>query len=306
MKWFNLSLLLVAIALGVVLVVEPVMLNNLVPENSVKDEPLPDPLASIQTIDELWTPLALIPSQSKDAETPAVESPPAKPQTAQVGQAQTRELENVVFVAEELEKPAAGGQSNARLEPPVSEASGQPESKELSPAEIVNPPEPAISCYRYGPLKNFKEVAAAGDLLVKQKVTAEWFEIEVPYAEFRYWVVLDEASSRQQARDWVQKLDDKKFGDHYMPLESDEPYLISLGVFKTQGRAERHLASLKAAGFPVELRTKSLELSRRWLMFESAADTKPPIGNVVGSGGCDYKAHREWAKSVNQRAKARP
>ena len=272
MKWFNLSLLLVGIALVVVLVVEPTVLNNLGSVKSARNESLPVSLESIQTIDELSMPLALIPRPSTDLELPTGE-PPA----VQVGQAQTQKLENVVLVTEELETPAA----NAEPGPLQNEATSQPEPTELVPPETINEPEPALSCYRYGPLKDFKQVEAAGELLVNQNLTTEWAEIEAPYTDVRYWVVLDEARTRQQARNWVQKLDDKKFGDHYLSLSGKEPYLISLGIFKSVDRAERHQASLQGNGFPVKVRTKPIEQSRRWVQFDAALDTKPALTEAI-------------------------
>lgn len=265
MKWFSLSLLLVVVALGVVQLVEPLLLSKYAPREAVEPPPLPDSLARVETLDELSLPPLLIPASPVKTTLPA-ELPPAQPEpTAGADQVQTRELKPVVFAAKKLDQAPT-------LPKPVA----------VKPEE---PPAPKLTCYRYGPLKDFDQVAAAGDLLVNQSMTSEWAEIELPYAEPRYWVVLDEAESQQQAREWVKKLDDKKFGDHYLPLVAEEPYLISLGIFKTAERADRHQASLQAAGFPVKLRPKSVELSRRWLRFEAAVESTSGLSAALAALG---------------------
>lgn len=277
MKWFSLCLLLVAIALSVVQLVEPLLLSKYVPRETVEPPPLPDSLARVTTLDELPSPPVLIPAlpanlpasspENSPQNSPAQPPPAQSAPTAGTVEVQTRELKPVVFAAENLDP-----------DQPL------PEPVAVKPQE---PPAPAVTCYRYGPLQDFNQVAAAGDLLIKQSMTSDWAEIELPYAEPRYWVVLDEANTPQQAREWVTKLDEKKFADHYLPLAAEEPHLISLGIFKTAERADRHLASLRAAGFPVKMRPRSVELSSRWLQFEAAVDSTQGLSTALAALGLD-------------------
>ena len=284
MKWFNLSLLLVVIALGAVLVFEPALLTRLLGDQRVAEKPLPESLATIKTLKELTAPLTLIPNPPT-ALPPAAVKPAATSKPDSTGQAQTRELKQVAFAGQQLDGPIIDDLA--------------PANPESAPAVPVDQADVGDVCYQYGPLKDFDQVTAAGDLLIDQGLTGQWAEIEMPYSEPRYWVVLDEAGSRQQAREWVKKLDDKKFGDHYLPLTDDEPHLISLGIFKTAERAERHRKALQSAGFPVKFRPKSVELSRRWITFESGAEGQSALTGVLtglGIGAAQVAFCEEVAK----------
>lgn len=281
MKWFNLSLLLVVVALTVVVLVEPVVLNNFTTVTTATVEPLPDSINNIQTLDELSTPLTEIPgpgARSANEAVPVVETPVAAVSGNDV---LTRKLENPVFAGESLDQKKES-EVIAAVDPenPAETTPAQNTEPEVE-ANPVAASEPVINCYRYGPLKDFDQVAAAGDLMVKRGYSSGWDEVEEPFSEPRYWVVLDVAETRQQARDWVKKLDEKKFGDHYLPLNEEEPHLISLGIFKTSDRARRHLDSLTKAGFPVKLRPKPVELSRRWVRFDADAESQPAFTDAL-------------------------
>ncbi|MEL0083915.1 MAG: hypothetical protein VW985_12865 [Gammaproteobacteria bacterium] len=253
MKWFNLSLLLVVITLGVVLMVEPLVLNSLVEEDAHIPEPLPNSLATVQTLAEL--PAAPVPRPDRLVEAAPVASPPVAVEQVmdKGGEATTEKIEEVSFTEQPLESaPTEAAPQVEPVEAPV--------------------PEPVIACYRFGPLQNFDQVAAVGAQILEQELSAEWSEVELPYTEERFWVVLEEANSIEAAREWVSKLDEKGFNDHYLPRAEEEPNLISLGIFKADDRAQRHHRALTQAGFPVTIRAKPTELSRRWITFDMIAD----------------------------------
>ncbi len=276
MKWFNLSLLLVVIALGVVLVIEPAVITQLLPAQQVTATALPESVADIQTLDELEVPPALLTAKPRSVPRPV------KPQPVIQGEAQTQQLKSVEFTAEQLDQPDNADQpatDNPRPGDSLPEDSAENEAAvDMEPAAGAT-----TDCYRDGPLQDFDQVAAAGDLLVSGSMIDSWAEIEAPYIEQRFWVVLDESGSREQAREWIRKLDEKKFGDHYLPRDVGEPYLISLGIFKTTDRAERHLQALKAAEFPVKLRPKPVELSRRWVAFAAPPASETTLKTALAA-----------------------
>ncbi|MBV1889647.1 MAG: hypothetical protein KUG54_01335 [Gammaproteobacteria bacterium] len=287
MKWFNLSLALMALVLAVMLVVEPFVLARIGPSKADGPPRMPSSVVEISTLSELSTPLPAI-STLKKKRVPKVRRAIAK-ETAKILEstdnpsaiAQTQALKISGFV----ETPIKAGDEPSvapvtKIEPVPNLPSQAVEPIKQS-AVVVAPPR----CFRYGPLTSFSKVQAVGDKLVKEFELIKWGEAEEGYTETRHWIVLDSAQTVEQTRVLVKQLDSKGFPDHYLPLASDEPHLVSLGIFKDRNRADRHLASLSAAGFDAQLRDRQLEFSRRWLTFETATPMAELAEFVGGLGG---------------------
>ena len=287
MKWFNLSLLLMALVLAVMLVVEPFVLARIGPEKANRPPKMPSSVVEISTLSELSAPLPAISTLKKrrvSKPRPALAKATAKPSTPPEKSntiAQTQALKTPEFI----EKPINADRelpvlSAAKVEPVPSPSSGAAEQAEQLAAAVASP-----RCFRFGPLASFSKVQAVGDSLVKEFELIKWGEVEEGYTENRHWIVLASAQNAGQAQLSVKQLDEKGFRDHYLPLAADEPHLVSLGIFKDRNRADRHLASLTKAGFNAELRGRQLEFSRRWLTFETAARMSELAEFVGGLGG---------------------
>ena len=271
MKWFNLSLLLTALVLTVMLVVEPFVLARIGPSKAERPPKLPASIIDIRTLSELATPLPAISTLKPRQQVNATKKQASTSYQRSENQpeiAQTQALNQVSFEKQPIDKVV-----EPSLPDKVDELAHKPAVK-VAPVAPAEPPPiitPAI-CYRFGPLESFSAITEVGDRLVKKFEVTSWGEVEEAYTEQRYWIVLEGVRTNEETKLLVKQLDSKGFAEHYLPLSIEEPQLISLGIFKARDRAERHLATLGSAGFGAVMRDRQVELSRRWLTFKTAAD----------------------------------
>ena len=277
MKWFNLSLLLMALVLGVMLVVEPFVLARIGPVKEDRPAKLPSTVMKIKTLSELSSPLPEVSTLKKPKKisprkpTVKVKNQKSVTPTKSTAIAQTQALK----IADFAEQPMDSLVDSGVLTQDISDAKKELEiAVESVPVAATLPVIDPVQCFRFGPLVSFSKVQAAGDQLVKRFEILSWGEVEEAYTEQRHWIVLAGARTAQQAGSLVKQLDGKGFRDHYLPLSVEEPHLVSLGIFKDRTRADRHLSALGSAGFGAELRARELEFTRRWLTFETAAPRK--------------------------------
>lgn len=258
MKWFNLTLLLVASSLTVMIIIEPVILDRLEFDDSVQVEPLPQRLKTIRLIRELPEPLEPRPIADSGGLPKSPEVPieaPVLAETSGVGTPQFVELP--VESVEQRESSPVVSIDHA------DELSGNGGQDKQAESEW--------RCFNYGPFESFAELESVGRGLVSSLEVSEWGEYEEPYTEQRHWVALNSATNNDEVALLIQQLNAKGFRDHYRPGSTEHPFLISLGLFKEMERAQRHRNELERAGFDAEILRRETDYSRRWLSFRTTA-----------------------------------
>ncbi|WP_024868726.1 SPOR domain-containing protein [Pseudoxanthomonas suwonensis] len=142
-------------------------------------------------------------------------------------------------------------------------AAAEPASPPAEPPPAA-PVDPApLACLRLGPFPDraAAEVARAGlGALLREAVLDE-----EAGAATGYRVLLPPAPDRAQAQATARRIAAAGFEDFIVLSKGEEANAIALGAYRNRDTAERRIASLRAAGFPAELRAQGGGASRWWL-----------------------------------------
>lgn len=143
-------------------------------------------------------------------------------------------------------------------------------------------------CRTLGPFRTQADARAAATALrplVKRSRTRETQQTQTR----GYWVYFAAAPSREQALASARQLAERKVRDYYVITAGEQQNMISLGLFRDQGNAERRRAELVALGFEPKIATRSEDLPLYWIDFalvgsELPADFAVSVPMPTGTG----------------------
>jgi len=152
---------------------------------------------------------------------------------------------------------------------------------EVEPIPSEEDKSPKISfvgavCYGLGPFSEIDDVQE-----VVLGLADLGLEFERRYATRRelkgYWVYLPPFLSRTEARKMTKLLKSRGVKDFLIVPNGESENAISLGFFRTQSAAERHLANMQKLGLLPLLERNYAESSGFWLDFSSPK--QPPLSS---------------------------
>ena len=152
---------------------------------------------------------------------------------------------------------------------PAAKAAPAPEPP-AAPAPAAPAAAAPLACLRLGPFPDraSADVARAGlGALLRDPVLDEEAGTATGYR-----VLLPPAPDRAQAQATARRIAAAGFEDFIVLTRGDEANAIALGAYRNRDTAERRVASLRAAGFPAELRAQGGRASRWWV---KGATTEP-------------------------------
>ena len=141
-------------------------------------------------------------------------------------------------------------------------------------------PEPGIAaapppgtCLRVGPLPNAAAAQQAGERLVVRGIDA------IPIARdtqlwLGHWVQIGGFASVPAAETARPRLVAGGLADAYLMQDGTQP-MISLGVFRDRGRADRIARAARTLGFEVSMRDRYRPAVEQWLLIRPRPDQKP-------------------------------
>lgn len=152
--------------------------------------------------------------------------------------------------------PQAGGE----VEP---DGAGGGDDAPATPVPQARPAEPpAPQCLRAGPLTE-QELARLPRAGLEQ--LAQVRQVEEPGPVVQYRVLIPPAPDRAVAQAMAARIRQAGFDDLMVLSKGEDANAIALGSYRQRDSAERRVQSLRAAGFPAELRPVPRAPSRWWL-----------------------------------------
>jgi cell division septation protein DedD len=173
--------------------------------------------------------------------------------------------------------------STPRTEP-ADEPAPHPEAQEVATSgeSLPTPQPPALVCQAWTGLSE-QEADALARRLRQAGVEAERRRSETPSA---WWVRVPPQGSRDQAERRVQELRELGVKDMFIVQEAGQSqYAISLGLFKTEARAQQLLGQLRARGVRnagVEARMSTIYLIQARLADESVRAIEADVRGISG------------------------
>ncbi|KAF1687068.1 SPOR domain-containing protein [Pseudoxanthomonas taiwanensis] len=165
-------------------------------------------------------------------------------------------LQLLAPAAASADVPQAGGEA----EP---DGAGGGDDAPATPAAQARPAEPpAPQCLRAGPLTE-QELARLPRAGLEQLAQVRQVEEPGPVAQYR--VLIPPAPDRAVAQAMAARIRQAGFDDLMVLSKGEDANAIALGSYRQRDSAERRVQSLRAAGFPAELRPVPRAPSRWWL-----------------------------------------
>lgn len=149
-------------------------------------------------------------------------------------------------------------------------------------------------CRTLGPLSTQADARAVANALrplVKRSRMRETIQTQTR----GYWVYLAAAANREAALANARALAYKNVRDYYVITAGDQQNMVSLGLFRDQGNAERRRAELAALGFAPKIDLRSENLPLYWIDFALSGENLPadfaarvpiPSGANIEATGC--------------------
>jgi hypothetical protein len=167
--------------------------------------------------------------------------------------------------------PMPAGNAVATVAPTAT--ADAPEATAAAVAEVA-PASPAaaapLACLRLGPFadRDAAQVAQAGlgPLLRDAAIREE------PGEAAGYRVILPPLADRAQAQAVAARIGAAGFQDFLILSQGAEANAIALGAYRSRDTAERRADTLRAAGFPAELRAQGTAGASRWWLDGASTD----------------------------------
>jgi hypothetical protein len=141
---------------------------------------------------------------------------------------------------------------------------------------------PAGTCWRVGPLP---DVAAAQQ--ASQRLTARGIDATAIARDSQlwlgHWVQIGGFPSVAAAESARQRLVAGGLADAYLMQDGAEP-MISLGVFRDRGRADRVAGEARTLGFEVSIRDRYRPAVEQWLLIRPRPGRAPELADLSQAG----------------------
>ncbi len=207
--------------------------------------PRPAPAAAPEVRETGVATLELVPMDAVDAGAPAVPAPAA------------------VAAA-----PApAALQDAAKATATSAVATPAPATPEPSAAAPSRP----LQCSSFGPFQSREQAQAAAAALGADLSRSQLREVQPKAASYR--VLTSQAASREEAQALARRIVEAGFSDYFIIAQGDDANAVALGQYRNREGAERRMAALAAAGFPVRIVGNGVEAGASWWLDVAHAAT---------------------------------
>ncbi|MHC6216737.1 SPOR domain-containing protein [Stenotrophomonas acidaminiphila] len=207
--------------------------------------PRPAPAAAPEVRETGVATLELVPMDAVDAGAPAVPAPAA---------------------VAAVPAPAAL-QDAAKATATSAVATPAPATPEPTAAAPSRP----LQCSSFGPFQSREQAQAAAAALGADLSRSQLREVQPKAASYR--VLTSQAASREEAQAMARRIVEAGFSDYFIIAQGDDANAVALGQYRNREGAERRMAALAAAGFPVRIVGSGVEAGASWWLDAAPAAT---------------------------------
>lgn len=207
--------------------------------------PRPAPAAAPEVRETGVATLELVPMDAVDAGAPAVPAPAA---------------------VAAVPAPAAL-QDAAKATATSAVATPAPATPEPTAAAPSRP----LQCSSFGPFQSREQAQAAAAALGADLSRSQLREVQPKAASYR--VLTSQAASREEAQAMARRIVEAGFSDYFIIAQGDDANAVALGQYRNREGAERRMAALAAAGFPVRIVGNGVEAGASWWLDVAHAAT---------------------------------
>lgn len=204
-------------------------------------------------------------------------APAAAPEVRETGVAT---LELVPMDAVDAGAPAVSAPAAVAAAPPP--AALQDAAKATATSAVATPvpatPEPTaaapsrpLQCSSFGPFQSREQAQAAAAALGADLSRSQLREVQPKAASYR--VLTSQAASREEAQALARRIVEAGFSDYFIIAQGDDANAVALGQYRNREGAERRMAALAAAGFPVRIVGNGVEAGASWWLDVAHAAT---------------------------------
>ncbi len=207
--------------------------------------PRPAPAAAPEVRETGVATLELVPMDAVDAGAPAVPAPAAVA---------------AVPAPAALQDAAKATATRAGATP----APATPEPTAAAPSR-------PLQCSSFGPFQSREQAQAAAAALGADLSRSQLREVQPKAASYR--VLTSQAASREEAQAMARRIVEAGFSDYFIIAQGDDANAVALGQYRNREGAERRMAALAAAGFPVRIVGSGVEAGASWWLDAAPAAT---------------------------------
>ena len=204
-------------------------------------------------------------------------APAAAPEVRETGVAT---LELVPMDAVDAGAPAVPAPAAVAAAP--APAALQDAAKTIATSAVATPapatPEPSaaapsrpLQCSSFGPFQSREQAQAAAAALGADLSRSQLREVQPKAASYR--VLTSQAASREEAQAMARRIVEAGFSDYFIIAQGDDANAVALGQYRNREGAERRMAALAAAGFPVRIVDNGVEAGASWWLDVAHAAT---------------------------------
>lgn len=140
-----------------------------------------------------------------------------------------------------------------------------------TPEPTAAAPSRPLQCSSFGPFQSREQAQAAAAALGADLSRSQLREVQPKAASYR--VLTSQAASREEAQALARRIVEAGFSDYFIIAQGDDANAVALGQYRNREGAERRLATLVAAGFPVRIVGNGVEAAASWWLDVAHAAT---------------------------------
>ncbi len=142
-----------------------------------------------------------------------------------------------------------------------------------TPAAAVSAPQPSPQqqCASFGPFPSREQAQAAQAALRADLSRSQLRQVQPKAASYR--VLTAPAASREEAQAMARRIVEAGFSDYFIIAQGEDANAVALGQYRNREGAERRMAALAAAGFPVRIVGSGAEAGASWWLDVAHAAT---------------------------------
>ncbi|MFZ6696847.1 SPOR domain-containing protein [Stenotrophomonas acidaminiphila] len=140
-----------------------------------------------------------------------------------------------------------------------------------TPEPTAAAPSRPLQCSSFGPFQSREQAQAAADALGADLSRSQLREVQPKAASYR--VLTSQAASREEAQAMARRIVEAGFSDYFIIAQGDDANAVALGQYRNREGAERRMAALAAAGFPVRIVGNGVEAGASWWLDVAHAAT---------------------------------
>ena len=140
-----------------------------------------------------------------------------------------------------------------------------------TPEPTASAPSRPLQCSSFGPFQSREQAQAAAAALGADLSRSQLREVQPKAASYR--VLTSQAASREEAQAMARRIVEAGFNDYFIIAQGDDANAVALGQYRNREGAERRMAALAAAGFPVRIVGNGVEAGASWWLDVAHAAT---------------------------------